>query len=171
VSDETREHSHATRDAAASAEHESRTHPRADVITAADLLAGAVMPMRLRLNVTVRRGTPEHPEHVQSATPRQPVSLDTRLSQHTAELLKWAESKSENAELLLTDPASAAEHAGLKLSAEDHHALKHRMDILQPGVVLPPGVELVDLKVNVAHERTHGRPADDVANKAGGRRE
>jgi hypothetical protein len=87
VSDETREHSHATRDAAASAEQESRTHPRAGVITAADLLAGAVMPMRLRLNVTVRPGTPEHPEHVQSATPRQPVSLDTRLSQLTAELL------------------------------------------------------------------------------------
>jgi len=107
------------------------------ILTSADVLAGAVVPVRIRLNVTVH---PPDPAAAQNAT-----SVDARLAHHAPKLLAFASQSAENAALLLTDPLAAAASAKLKLTDAERRALAEQFD-----AVLPPGVELSDLQIDIA---------------------
>jgi hypothetical protein len=115
---------------------EHSTHPPG-ILTSADVLAGAVIPVRVRLSVTVR---PPEPDAAQNAT-----SVDAQLARHAPQLLAWAQQSPENARLLLTDPLEAAVRAKLKLSDAERRALAVQFD-----PVLPPGVELTGLDIKIA---------------------
>lgn len=149
------------------------THPP-NLITVADLLAGAVVPVRMHLKVTIRPdlpdGKPEAGTRLSAARLRE-LALARRLGNRTPQLLAWARRSGENAALLLVDPVAAAARAGLKLSRDDSRALQEQ---LGPGAdVLPPGVELTGLEVKIASPPAPPpppRPRRPVSKKRGGRR-
>lgn len=129
-------------------------HPKG-MVTAADLLAGAVLPMRLTLNVTIHHGLrntlgDEEPE----CQHRRGASLESRLTKYTPAVLDWARRSNENAAMLLVDPMAAAVQAGAKLSHVDARALQQHVRTVEATEVLPPGVELVAINVKVADDQT-----------------
>ncbi|HVG10562.1 MAG TPA: hypothetical protein VNM67_22845 [Thermoanaerobaculia bacterium] len=123
------------------------------MVTTADLLAGAVLPMRLTLNVTIHPGLrntlgDEEPEcqHQRGA------DLESRLTKYTPAVLDWARQSNENAAMLLVDPMAAAARLGAKLSRVDARALQKHVRTVGPTEILPPGVELVAINVKVADD-------------------
>ena len=134
-------------------------HLPSEWITAADLMAGATIPIRLHLNVTLRPDSPQSTESGQGANSsgrRAPVTLERRLRKHTAKLLEWAKDDAENASVLLMDPLTAAGYAGVKLSPTEQQALAERVRVRSLGDMLPPGVELVTLRVMASTEPRAG---------------
>lgn len=113
----------------------SHTHPE-NVITAADLMAGAVLPMQVHLTVTVRPPTGKEP-------------LDARFAPYVPALMEWAGLSPENAALLVVDLAAAFVQAGIKLSRADRQALDRHLGRPAASQVLPPGVTLTGLDVKV----------------------
>jgi hypothetical protein len=130
-------------------------HPPPGMVTAADLLAGAVMPMRLRLNVTVRPGSREvtDPERRAMHRARPGLPIDARVGRHARSVLEWARRDARNANLLLTDPVAAFARAGIRLSQSDQAALRRSVESVSAQETLPAGVELVGLNVNVVNEK------------------
>lgn len=128
-------------------------HPKG-MVTAADLLAGAVLPMRLTLNVTIHPGLrstlgDEEPE----CQHRRGVDLESRLTKYTPAVLDWARRSKENAAMLLVDPVAAAAQSGAKLSRVDARALRQHVRTVGATEILPPGVELVAIDVKVADDK------------------
>jgi hypothetical protein len=141
------------------------TSPPSDMITAADLLAGAVMPMKLTLNVTIRPGVrdetaPDDPE----CQHRQSPTVESRLSKYTPHVAKWAAESNENAALLLVDPMQAIARSGAEFSRADQLLLKRHVRSVGPTEVLPPGVELVAANIKFGGEQPS---AASPATKAG----
>lgn len=141
-------------------------HLPTGMVTAADLMAGAVIPVRLSLNVTLRPGSREGRGRAGTASAprlRRGPSVDTRLVQHAPRITEWARRNAENAALLFSDPLSAVAKAGVELSETDRDLLKRRVEALIPRDVLPAGVKLAGLKVTVvgeeyAQRKEHGAP-------------
>lgn len=120
-------------------------------VTTADLLAGATLPMKITLNVTLEPGLTdkiagEDPECVHRGGP----DIEGRLAQYTPTLLKWAARSSDNASLLLTRPLDALDKSGAKVSAGDRAALEQHLRSVTPTEVLSGGIEVVAANVNVA---------------------
>ena len=103
-------------------------------------MAGAVMPMRLRLNVTIR------------PAPKDAHGLEGRLGKHTPQLMAWAKRDADNAKLLITSPAAAATKAKLPLAVLDRRALERATTAADTTAVLPAGVKLVGFDVKLANE-------------------
>jgi hypothetical protein len=117
---------------------------RTNLITAADVMAGAVVPMRLTLTVTIRPGSGEEP-------------LDTQLARHLPKLLRWANESPANAAMLLVDPVSAVARSGVKLSRAEQLALEQQLGRRVATEVLPAGTELAGLNVKVMRQKRGGR--------------
>ncbi len=130
-------------------------HPPPGMVTAADLLAGAVMPLRLRLNVTVRPGSREvtDPARRGMHRARRGFPIDARVGRHARSVVEWARRDARNANLLLTDPVTAFARAGVRLSQSDQAALRRSVESLSAQETLPAGVELVGLNVNAVNEK------------------
>jgi|ERR1051326_703260 hypothetical protein len=123
-------------------------------VTTADLLAGATLPMKVTLNVTLEPGLTdkiagEDPECVHRGGP----DIESRLAQYTPALMKWAARSSDNAKLLITQPLAALDKSGAKVSAGDRAALEAHLRSVTPTEVLPAGIELVAANVNIAKGR------------------
>jgi hypothetical protein len=109
--------------------------------------------MRLRLNVTVRPGSREEPTRRGADgawRARGLLSLGASFADRTSEVFEWANRSTENANLLLADPAAAVRRSGVKLSASDQRALMRHVEALSTREALPAGVELVGVDVTVA---------------------
>jgi hypothetical protein len=133
----------------------TQSPPSADLVTAADLLAGAVIPVRIHLSVTIRPGARD--EGAPTANPKsgrlpRHVGLGTLLERHTPQVLQWAKLSADNANLLVLDPVLALAQAGVKLSDAEQRAVTQRMKALVVEQVLPPGVELAKFNVKIASE-------------------
>ena len=141
-------------------------HPPKGMVMAADLLAGAVMPMKLTLNVTIRPGQGHGAAEDPDCPPRpHRPRVEDRLSQYTPEVLAWASRNRDNATLLLVDPKAAAARSGVKLSRTDLRALEQHVHSAGATEVLPPGVELVALNVRVAADEKPPREKEKKAKK------
>jgi len=136
------------------------------MVTAADLMAGAVVPVRLSLNVTIRPGSRHGRDAARAPKTGRSYrgqSPDTILGRHGRKITEWARRNPDNATMLFSDPWSAVAKAGVELSEVDRDVLKRRVEALLPRDVLPAGVKLVGLKVNVVGEeyddrKEHGAP-------------
>ena len=124
-------------------------------VTTADLLAGATLPMKVTLNLTLEPGlTAKIAGEDAACVHRGGPDLGTRLDEYTPALVKWAAKSSDNAMLLLTRPLEALDQSGVKVSAADRAALEQHVRSVMPTEVLPGGIELVAANVNVAKGRT-----------------
>lgn len=135
-----------------------------ELTTAADLMAGAILPMRLRLTVNIRPESFDGNESQASpngVSPPKGLSLESRLRPHGAQLRAWAQRDPENIRQLLLDPLAAVGRAGLKLSPQDLSALKRRINRDMPREVLPAGVELTALNVRVGYQESAGNERGD----------
>src|SRR5687767_1122756 len=92
-------------------EHSKKHAAHAHLITSADLMAGAVMPIKLRLNVTVRPGSRE-------AATGMTLPIEHRLAKHAPQMHAWAKRSAENAALLITDPAGAVARARIRMAPQ-----------------------------------------------------
>ena len=129
--------------------------PPANMFTSADFFAGSILPVRLRLNVTVRPGSREPDEkrpRAETLYQRHEQSIHARLGRNGPKFLAWARRSSENATLFLTDPEAAAAQAGIKLATADRRAVIQHFKVLGPGEVLPAGVELEKLDIKIASD-------------------
>ena len=122
----------------------TKPHDHSNLITAADVLAGAAIPMRVTLDVTIRPGSGQEP-------------IDAHLARHVPQILRWAKRSPDNARLLLVDPVAAIAQSGVKLSAAEQLALHQHAGTQAAREVLPAGVELVGLDVKVATQKRGGR--------------
>ena len=122
--------------------------------TASDLLAGATLPVKVTLNVTLAPGLTEHiagedPECAHRGGP----DIESRFAQFAPAVLKWASRSSDNASLLITSPLEAIDRSGAKVSKSDRAALEQHLRSVTPTEVLPAGIELSGFNVNVAKEK------------------
>lgn len=123
-------------------------------ITTADLLAGATLPMRVTLNVTLEPGlTDKIAGEDPACAHRGRPDIGSILEQYTPTLVKWASKSSDNAMLLLTNPLEALDRSRANVSAGDRAALEQHLRSVMPTEVLPGGVQLVAANVNVAKGR------------------
>lgn len=128
------------------------SHTGTDLFTSADLLAGSVLPIQLRLKVTIHPGSREIPQHGNDPAAvhlRRQQTLHSRLGRNGPKILAWARRSPKNGALFLTDPQAAAKEAGIKLPAGDLKAVMQHFNALSPGEVLPAGVSLREFEVNV----------------------
>lgn len=116
-------------------------------ITAADLMAGATLPVRVRLHVTL---------HADSPRPGGSNILAVQLRRHSSKLLGWAKGDPKRARQLLLDPIGAAAAAGAKLSTADLAVLDKHARAAELTSVLPAGVELVGLEVETSTSKRPG---------------
>ena len=100
-------------------------------------MAGAVIPMNLTLDVTIRPGTGDEP-------------LDALLGRHVPALRKWASGNPANAELLLVDPITAVARSGVKLTRPEQLALEQQLGRQTVTDVLPPGAQVSRFDIKVA---------------------
>ena len=122
-------------------------------ITAADLLAGATLPMKLTLNVTLHRGLrEEHAAEDADCLHRQSPAVETRFEQYAPHVAQWAAKSRQNAEMLLVNPMAAIAESRAKVSRSDALLLKKHLRTVMPSEVLPPGVELVASTVKFADD-------------------
>ncbi len=136
----------------------AKKQPTSEFTTSADLLAGAFVPVRMHLNVTVRPGhRAEDSEATGSDDSRmRRRALKALLDQHAPRLLEWTKRSTDNANLLAIDPASALLQSGVKLS--DIEKLGIKAGLAAPSrEVLPSGVELAAFNVKVSSERAATR--------------
>ncbi|HEV2720457.1 MAG TPA: hypothetical protein VG323_10605 [Thermoanaerobaculia bacterium] len=113
-------------------------------ITAADVLAGAVIPMNVTLNITIRSGTGREP-------------LEILLARHVPQIMKWAAGSPDNARLLIVDPVTAVARSGAKLTRAEQIALEQKLGRRTMTEILPPAAQLTRLDVSVAQPPKGGR--------------
>jgi hypothetical protein len=101
-------------------------------------MAGAVIPMNLTLDVTLRPGNGDE-------------LLDTLLARHVPNILKWAARSPANAQLLLVDPITAVARSGVKLTRPEQLALEQQLGRQTATDILPPGARVARFDVKVAH--------------------
>lgn len=124
-------------------------HLPAGWTTAAQLLAGATIPVRMRVTVKLYADSAEQPAPRAPCAGAMPPSVEPRLRQHTPRLLAWAKDPA-NARQLLLDPTVAARKAGVELSAPATELLRSQGVADARTSVLPAGVELVALEVSAS---------------------
>jgi hypothetical protein len=141
--------------------HHQPPHPNHhdnEGISAADILAGATIPIRMDVRYEITRGDPEELRRMA------PPGLAERLLKNEDRILGWLSESEANRVAFLTDPLGALTKIGVKLELPELEALRRVHAETAAFEVLPPGVEIGQLKVDLApkgrdHRATHAGTA------------
>ncbi len=119
---------------------------RRDGPTAAQILAGATIPIRIDvLDIELRR-------HDHEAQPSAPGSLAERLVAQQDRLVEWLASSEQNPRLLLVNPVRALEEAGVELDAEELRELRAAHKANTAADVVPAGMTIDAVNVRFGKE-------------------
>ena len=129
----------------------------AKFVTAADLLAGGTLPVRMDVRVELTRQVP------QPGGPPLSGSLLDRLAAEQERIWRWLAEDEGHRVLLVTDPLAALREVGVELSEDDWAALEAAHRQAEHADVLPPGVEVGSFDVTLAKRRREPPPEDDRA--------
>jgi hypothetical protein len=125
------------------------------VITATQLLAGAAIPIRLNLHYELTTGRPEGIDEVV------PESVLDKISDSQDRLLRWLQRDHENRVQFLIDPLAALGKVGIDLEPEERDALLAVHERNASSEILPPGVEVGSVSVDLVQTGTEGPPHGD----------
>jgi hypothetical protein len=114
---------------------------RKAVVSGLEILAGAVPPVDVHLNVTLNSGG----TGARMLAPQLAAALD----QHRPRIEAWLESRPENGALLLSDPLAALDKIGVTLAPDLVASVRRMRRQAAVGDVLPAGVTLKQLSVTL----------------------
>jgi hypothetical protein len=118
------------------------------VLTATQLLAGAAIPIRLNLRYELTTARPEGIEEVI------PESVLDKISERQEHLVRWMQRDHAHRVQFLIDPLGALKEVGIELEADERDALIAVHDMNASSEILPPGVEVATVSVDLAEPST-----------------
>jgi hypothetical protein len=127
-----------------------------EVISAAEILAGATVPVRMEIRYELTR---ERPEGLEKMVP---PNLIEKLAGSEERLLEWLAKDEENRVSFLTNPLAALKEAGIELTPAEYEMLVRARNASAPTEFLPPGVGIVSLSVDIDEaEAEEAREAEE----------
>ena len=116
-------------------------------VTGHEFLGGAPLPVGLNLQVQITRGEPSDDL---------PAGLADALREHEQKLFAWMGRSRARRVQFLTDPVQALADAGIELDETTLEALGELQARAAPADVLPPGLRIETLSVDVESQRRGG---------------